>query len=287
MTQFPVILKDQEPLPSYALKLLLSLVEQHPDTIPTLVGQGFMHQITPVIQTHTGNPSGGVVQSIVGIIACITASKHVDMNMLYYEGLIDHVTAIFVDVATAANDILDAANSNELFLPLLEIVTNILKHLSRAVRRALQAKTSGEPSSQEYEDIAERLLQDSRPLSDFTGVLIQFLCHSDPEVRDSSLKCLYLVAELFGGEYEDVLADENIDSFAEALGSFDSKQKKQILRVIKRVLTSVEEHAQTLRDHGGVLLDAIRACKDSKGSSPDDVAVQTLAKEILGKVGST
>ncbi len=123
-------------------------------------------------------------------------------------------------------------------LPLLDSLNNTLKFVSREVRKALQAKTEAGPESEAQTQLAEKLLVESKPLVDMTGVLINFLCHEDPDVRDSVCRCLYLVVELFGGIYEDALSMENMECFAEALSTADNKKQKQLLRIIKRLISS-------------------------------------------------
>lgn len=287
MPQYDLILRDQDPLPAYGLKLLLSFLERSPEIIKTFLEQGLLCSLSQVLQSHAGGLSTGMTQSMVGLLDCVTSSKDVEMRVLYEQGLIDSVTSLCVDVVCLLNEDGPASeNSPALLLPLLDTLNNILKFVSREVRKALLAKGEDVADSENAAQLAEKLLVDSKPLADLTGILINFLCHDDSDVQDGACRCLYLMAELYGGVHEEALSLENIECFAEALSSSDIRRQKQLLRVVKRLIASNVQHIASVVSGGQVLIDVLQKIKDASASAnADSAAVQNLAQEIWVKLG--
>lgn len=287
LPQYRLILQDQDPLPAYGLKLLLSFLERSPDIIHTVIKQELLVSLSQILQSHTGRLDRGMVLSMVGLLDCVVSAKDVDVPSLFNQGLIDSLVSLFVDAADTQND--ENAPGNEtsvtMLLPLLDSLNNTLKFVSREVRKALQAKTEAGTENTSQTQLAEKLLVESRPLVDMTGVLINFLCHEDPDVRDSACRCLYLMVELFGGIYEDSLSMENMECFAEALSTADVKKQKQLLRIIKRLLSSHLQQSD-LVGNARVLVDVLQGLVNSTdSSSAEAVAVRGLVQEILQKLG--
>lgn len=287
LPQYRLILQDQDPLPAYGLKLLLSFLERSPDIIHTVIKQELLVSLSQILQSHTGRLDRGMVLSMVGLLDCVVSAEDVDVPSLFNQGLIDSLVSLFVDAADTQND--ENAPGNEtsvaMLLPLLDSLNNTLKFVSREVRKALQAKTEAGTENTSQTQLAEKLLVESRPLVDMTGVLINFLCHEDPDVRDSACRCLYLMVELFGGIYEDSLSMENMECFAEALSTADVKKQKQLLRIIKRLLSSHLQQSD-LVGNARVLVDVLQGLVNSTdSSSAEAVAVRGLVQEILQKLG--
>ena len=288
LPQYHLILQDQDPLPAYGLKLLLSFLERSPDIIHTVIKQELLVTMSQILQSHTDRLDRGMIQSMVGLLDCLVSAKDVDVSSLYNQGLIDSLVSLFVDAAETQNNQnspgCDAAVA--MLIPLLDSLNNTLKHVSREVRKALQAKTEAGTENAGQTQLAEKLLVESKPLVEMTGVLINFLCHEDPDVKDSACRCLYLMVELFGGIYEDSLSIENMECFAEALRTADVKKQKQLLRIIKRLLSSNEQHASNLEGHAQGLIDVIQELLNSiDSSSAEGAAVRALVQEILLKLG--
>ena len=241
--------------------------------------------MSQILQSHTGRLDRGMVQSIVGLLDCLVCAKDVDMSELFNQGLIDSLVSLFVDTADNQND--DGIPGNEAFvallLPLLDLLNNTLKYVSREVRKALQAKTESNSESTVQTQLAEKLLVESKPLVDMTGVLINFLCHEETDVGDSACKCLYLMVELFGGIYKDALSAENMEFFAEALSTADIKKRKQLLRIIKRLLSANSQVSDVARD-AQILVEVLQEIGKPQQSDAEALAVQSLVQEILVKL---
>jgi hypothetical protein len=216
--------------------------------------------------------------AIVSLLSHALVSKDVDMIILYQEGLIDSVKSLFIEVTSTLydDDNSDSEDASALLLPLLDTVNIILKYVSKEVRHALLEKNKGLATQ-----AAEALLLDTKPLADVTGALISLLGNQDCKVQDKACKNLYLVAELFGGLYEDAMSEENVRYFALALEANDDNQQKQLLRIIKRMISSNVNHPKSIVTHGQALIDVLKKLE----ANPKAVAVQTLAREILHKIG--
>ena len=86
--------------------------------------------------------------------------------------------SLFVDAADTENSLENDKNAPErdssvaILLPLLDSLNNTLKYVSREVRKALQAKTESGSENTDQTKLAEKLLVESKPLADLTGVLI-------------------------------------------------------------------------------------------------------------------
>lgn len=290
LPQYHLILQDQDPLPAYGLKLLLSFLERSPDIIHTVVNQKLLLTMSQILQAHTDRVDRGMILSMVGLLDCLVSAKDVDVSSLYDQGLIDSIVSVFVNIASTQNDENSPGNdaSVAMLLPLLDSLNNTLKYVSREVRKALQAKTEPGPENEAQTQLAEKLLVESKPLVNMTGVLINYLCHEDPDVGDSACRCLYLMVELFGGIYEDSLSMENMECFAEALSTADVKKQKQLLRIIKRLIPSDSQHSDVDGNGWQGFIDFLQGLVNTKNSaSAEEAAVQGLVQEILVKLGLT
>lgn len=289
LPQYHLILQDQDPLPAYGLKLLLSFLERSPDIIHKVVRQELLVTLSQILQSHSSRLDRGMVLNMVGLLDCLVSAKDVDVLVLFNQGLIDSLVSLFVDAADIQNDDNSPGSDSSVavLLPLLDSLNNTLKYVSREVRKALHAKTESGTESTGQTQLAEKLLVESKPLVDMTGVLINFLCHEDSDVRDSACRCLYLMVELFGGIYEDALSAENMECFAEALSTADVKKQKQLLRIVKRLLPS-SLHQGDNAGNAQALVAVLQGLVDSAdSSSAEEAAVQGLVQEILRKLGIT
>ncbi|KAL5018665.1 hypothetical protein ScPMuIL_004387 [Solemya velum] len=288
LPQFEQILLDQDPLPSYGLKLLLAIMEQNPHFIKQCEQTGLISVIFQVLLDHQNNPLSSAMQSIAGILNCLVSHKETNMRDIYDQGLIDYFTTLFFEVSAACFEIEDHAADSKtaisMLQTLLDALHNILKYVSEVVRKALQAKrTGGEASSKDAED-AEHLLLMNKSLTDVTGLLTQLFCHEDIDIQDLSVKCLSLLVQLFGGENREAMSPENMDYYARALKKSDSKKQKVLLRIVKRLVGTEKLHCESMRQQGGHLAEVIRNLVQT-ASSHADVALSSLAAEILKLTG--
>ncbi|KAF6101591.1 unc-51 like kinase 4 [Phyllostomus discolor] len=283
LPQYEPILTEPDPVPAYALKLLVAMTEHSPAFTRLVEESKLIPVIFEVILEHQENMLGNTMQSVVALLSNLVACKDSNMKLLYEQGLVRHVCHLFTETATLC---LDAdKNNNEtagaLLCSLLDILHGMLTYTSGVVRLALQAQKSGSGGDTQA---AEDLLLLCRPLTALTSLLVPLLPAEDPEVFEVSSKCLSILVQLYGGENPDSLSPENAESFADSLLSKeDPKEQKLLLRILRRMVTASEKHLESVRNAGG-LLRALELLAQA-GSSPADSAVASLAQEILQAVG--
>ncbi|XP_076433534.1 serine/threonine-protein kinase ULK4 isoform X8 [Peromyscus maniculatus bairdii] len=288
LPQYEHILLEPDPVPAYALKLLVAMTEHNPAFTRLVEESKLVPLIFEVIlvrmQEHQESILGNTMQSVIALLNNLVAYKDSNMQLLYEQGLVGHVCNMFTETATLC---LDSDNKNNtepaamLLTSLLDILLGMLTHTSSIVRQALQAQKSG---SRGDTQAAENLLLLSKPLTDLVSLLIPLLPNEDPEISEVSSKCLSILVQLYGGENPDSLSPENLETFADLLvAKEDPKDQKLLLRILRRMLTSNEKHLESLKNTGS-LLRALEHLAPAH-SSPVDSAVASLALELLQAVG--
>lgn len=284
LPQCEQILLDQDPLPSYALKLLAVLLSHSPGFIKQIAKHGLIPVIFQVLIDYQHNPLCSSVKTIVKILNCIVGQRDTDMNDLYEQGFIDQLIGLILGVVPCCLDQGDMRYkmSVEMLQNLLNTLQANLKYLFDVVKKAIQAKKHGAEDMKESHH-AEQLLLLNKTFIELDSILAQLLCHNDCDIQELATKSLSLMAQLFGGEDRDALSQENMVFFCQALKTADSKKQKVILRIIKRFVTADKCHADQLTQNGSELLSIIQSlCQ--RASSSADVAITSLASDIL-KIG--
>ncbi|XP_036047520.1 serine/threonine-protein kinase ULK4 [Onychomys torridus] len=284
LPQYEHILMEPDPVPAYALKLLVAMTEHNPAFTRLVEESKLVPLIFEVILEHQENFLGNTMQSVIALLNNLVAYKDSNMQLLYEQGLVGHVCSMFTETATLC---LDSDNKNNtepaamLLTSLLDILLGMLTHTSSIVRQALQAQKSG---SRGDTQAAENLLLLSKPLTDLISLLIPLLPSEDPEISEVSSKCLSILVQLYGGENPDSLSPENLETFADLLvAKEDPKDQKLLLRILRRMLTSNEKHLESLKNTGS-LLRALERLAPAQ-SSPVDSTVASLALELLQAAG--
>ncbi|KAL2804012.1 serine/threonine-protein kinase ULK4 isoform 1, partial [Daubentonia madagascariensis] len=285
LPQYEHILMEPDPVPAYALKLLVAMTEHNPTFTRLVEESKLIPLIFEVILEHQESILGNTMQSVIALLNNLVACKDSNMKLLYEQGLVTHVCNLFTETATLCLD-MDNKNHNEmaaaLLFSLLDILHGMLTYTSGVVRLALQAQKSGSGGDTQA---AEDLLLLSKPLTDLISLLIPLLPNEDPEIFDVSSKCLSILVQLYGGENPDSLSPENVETFAFLLVSKeDPKEQKLLLRILRRMITSNEKHVESLKNAGS-LLQALEQLAPASGSSADSV-VASLALEILKLLGT-
>ncbi|XP_075442815.1 serine/threonine-protein kinase ULK4 isoform X6 [Ascaphus truei] len=320
LPQYGRILLEPDPVPVYALKLLVALTEYSPAFIRnlskdanycTLMSFEFdvfsiLHEtallktfvkkmvieesklvpvLFQVVLTHQDNVLGNVIQNVISLLYNLVAQKDTNMKLLYEQGLVHHVSNIIIETAALyleADDKSQLKTANAQLILLLDILHCMLKHTSGVVRLVIQAQKSDQGGDTQA---AEYILLINKPLTDLISLLIQLLPSEDLEVYENSSQCLSLMVQLYGGDTQDSMSPDNMESFAQILLSKrEPKQQKLLLRVIKRLITSNEKHLESMKDDGAVLLHTLETLAHD-ASLGTDAAVTSLALEALGTVG--
>ncbi|XP_026699377.1 serine/threonine-protein kinase ULK4 isoform X1 [Athene cunicularia] len=285
LPQYEHILMAPDPLPVYALKLLVTLT-QHSSASVSLVEEIHLFPVLfQVILKHQDCILGYTMQSVIALLNNIVANKSMNMMLLFEEGLTHHICDLLIETVSLYLEEDDKSNTktaNALLLSLLDILRYMLMYTAGIVRQTLQAKKSGTGGDTQA---AEDVLLINKPLMDLISLLIQLLPSEDTEVFLSASQCLSLLVQLYGGNSQESMSPENIDSFAEVLKSKkDTKQLKLLLRIVKRLITSNEKCLESLKNDGNALIQTLESLAQT-ASSHANVAVASLAFEILRMVG--
>nr|XP_042138122.1 serine/threonine-protein kinase ULK4 [Peromyscus maniculatus bairdii] len=292
LPQYEHILLEPDPVPAYALKLLVAMTEHNPAFTRLVEESKLVPLIFEVILEHQESILGNTMQSVIALLNNLVAYKDSNMQLLYEQGLVGHVCNMFTETATLC---LDSDNKNNtepaamLLTSLLDILLGMLTHTSSIVRQALQAQNSGWRGqigeAPMVKPVGAGLEQHIIPGRTYSTLSAYFqLPSEDPEISEVSSKCLSILVQLYGGENPDSLSPENLETFADLLvAKEDPKDQKLLLRILRRMLTSNEKHLESLKNTGS-LLRALEHLAPAH-SSPVDSAVASLALELLQAVG--
>ncbi|XP_036395440.1 serine/threonine-protein kinase ULK4 [Megalops cyprinoides] len=292
LPQYESLLLEPDPVPAYALKLLVSLTE-HSSPVNRLIEESrLLPAIFQVISDHQSNLLGSTMQNAAALLSNLTGQRDANLQPFYQEGLVEVLHNVLMDVGMQylVEEEPARLKGSSVLLSLLEVLHNVLKSTSAVVRQALQAKKyyAGVDTQ-----AAEGLLLINKPLTDFISLLIQMLPSGDAELYEEASQCLSLLVQLYGGDSPDCLCPENLLSLAGVLEMQPHpKQQRLLLRVIKRLITSRENSSGNLQEVGSKLVSVLQRLAQSASQvkvkrswSHADVTVTSLASEILKAIG--
>ncbi|XP_077997486.1 serine/threonine-protein kinase ULK4-like [Glandiceps talaboti] len=284
LPQYEQILLDQDPLPSYGLKLLLALIERSPAYIKEIQELMLIPVLFQVLVDHQNVPTSSAMRNILAILHTMVSHRETNMMMLYEQGMVDHLCNVFYQAVKLYSDMdekTDSKTLTQLLTSLIDLLLVILKYVSNVVRLVLQTKKGGGEADTQG---AENLLLTNKPFVELTSHLIHLLCHDDRDIQNQACNGLSLMAQLFGGEHSEIMSADSMECFAIALPKFDAKKQKLLLRVIKRAVSADKHHIAVIKEKGQVLIDSILHLSQT-ASSHADVAVSSLAADILKSIG--
>ncbi|XP_051468770.1 serine/threonine-protein kinase ULK4 isoform X2 [Apus apus] len=285
LPQYEQILMAPDPVPMYALKLLVALTEHSPAFVSLVEEIHLFPVLLQVILEHRDSILGNTMQTAIALLNNMVASKSTNMMLLLEEGLTRHICNLLIETVALyleANYKSSTKTANALLLSLLNILHCMLMYTVNIVRQTLQAQKSGAGGDTQA---AEDLLVINKPLADLISPLIQLLPSEETEMFESASQCLLLLVQLYGGNSQESMSPENMDSFAEVLKSRkDARQLKLLLRVLKRLITSNEKRSGSLKNGGDALIQTLENLAQT-ASSHTGVTIASLAFEILRTVG--
>ncbi|KAL9868964.1 serine/threonine-protein kinase ULK4 isoform 2-T3 [Geothlypis trichas] len=285
LPQYEHILLAPDPIPMYALKLLVALTDRSPASVSLMEENHLFPVLFQVILRYQDSMLGNTMQTVIVLLNNIVANKSVNMIALFQEGLTHHVCNLLTKVVALylkADDKRNTKTPNVLLGSLLDILQYMLTYTANIVRQTLQAQKSGAGGDTQA---AEDLLLINKPLTDLISPLIQLLPSEDTEIFLSASQSLLLLVQLYGGSNEKSMSPENMSSFAEVLKSKeDPRELKLLLKIVKRLITSNKKHLESLKNDGDALIQALESLVQT-ASSDVDSAVAPLAFEILRAVG--
>ena len=279
------ILQDHDPIPLYGLKLLQTYIERNKDCVHTLIENGILLQILSLFETLQNDTRSSALVSIVNIIACIVSTTNKDLRLLCRQGLVDYLMSAFIAASSVLEDDETGESASVLFLPLLDTLRQLLKSLEVQAKRIVRfSETAGKLKtgrSQESLNV-EQLLQKCKSLTGLNGVLITLQCFDDEDVQDWACHCLYMSAELFGGEYDKTFSEDDLECLTDAIQLSNDKRKKILLKVVRRLVTSNQSLLRVLQRRGDELRQYLsEIVADNKTTTPEQEAVKIAANEVL------
>nr|DBA24863.1 TPA: hypothetical protein GDO54_012461 [Pyxicephalus adspersus] len=237
LPQYDKILLEPDPVPVYALKLLVPLTEYSPAFIRDIEDSNLVSYLFQMILTHQDNVLGNAIQNVISLLNNLVLHKGTNMKLLYEQGLVHHVSNLIVETSALyleVDDKIRLKTANAQLLQLLDILHCMLKYTSGVVRLVIQAQKNGQEADAQA---AEDLLLVNRPLTDLISLLIQLLPSEDLEIFENTSQCLSLMAQLYGVDSQDSMTTDNMESFAQVLlMRREPKHQKLLLRVIKRLV---------------------------------------------------
>uniref|UniRef100_A0A8C0FLM8 Unc-51 like kinase 4 n=1 Tax=Bubo bubo TaxID=30461 RepID=A0A8C0FLM8_BUBBB len=238
LPQYEHILIAPDPVPVYALKLLVALTEHSSASVSLVEEIHLFPVLFQVILKHQDSILGNTMQTVIALLNNMVANKSTNMMLLFEEGLTHHICNLLIETVSLyleEDDKSSTKTANALLLSLLDILHCMLMYTADIVRQTLQAQKSGTGGDTQA---AEDLLLINKPLMDLISLLIQLLPSEDTEIFLSASQCLSLLVQLYGGNSQESMSPENMDTFAEVLKSKKGTgQLKLLLRIVKRLVT--------------------------------------------------
>ncbi|XP_051262428.1 serine/threonine-protein kinase ULK4 isoform X2 [Dicentrarchus labrax] len=316
LPRYESLLRATEPIPLYALKLLVSMTEhstqicsliKHSRILPT-VFQLIMFQRCALngrlweklmskkvacpwdnFTTNSSNVTSGMIQNAVALLCNLSGDTVLDLEPPYQQDLIEVVVSTLSEAALVHLDEEGHAGkkvSHLVLQALLELLHNILKQTSVVVRSALQSQRLSCPAVEM--EAAEKLLLENRPLSQLSTHLIHMLSTENQEVWEECIQCLSLLVQLFGGEGYDCLSPSCLQSFSHTLRTHMHTETPRIqrttLRIIKRLVQTTEQSDWLECPEGAELMCLLQDITTSNRCHAD---VVPLAAEILQEISGS
>ncbi|CAL9705401.1 unnamed protein product [Knipowitschia caucasica] len=288
LSRYESLLRASEPIPVYAIKLLVSMTEHSAQICRLIKHSTILPVVFQLIMACNNNVTSGMVQNAVALLCNLSGDTILDLEPVHQQGLAEVVVKTLTDVASVHLDgrLSDRRRVSQpvqpTLPPLLELLHNILKQTSSVVRTALQSQRLSCPAVET--EAAEKLLLANRPLSQVSTHLIHLLSAEHQEVWEESLQCLSILVQLYGGEGQDCLSASCLCSFVHVLRSHTEhiRALRTALWIIKRLMqtTGTDKSQWTTSSEGGQLLAVIQELSQSDRCHAE---VVSLAAEIISQ----
>lgn len=117
------------------------------------------------------------MQNAVIVLYFLVCQRDSLIEELYEGGLIDCVVSILTD-AFSSSEIQDSKQGMMVIQSITDLAHAILKRVSEVVRKAIEAKKSNAENAEREGEAAERLLLNTKNLTDITCILTKLVCRS-------------------------------------------------------------------------------------------------------------
>ncbi|XP_044062547.1 serine/threonine-protein kinase ULK4 isoform X3 [Siniperca chuatsi] len=289
LPRYESLLRASEPIPLYALKLLVSMTEHSTQICRLIKHSRILPSVFQLIMANISNVTSGMVQNAVALLCNLSGDTVLDLEPQYQQGLIEVVVSTLTEAALVQLDGEGHAVrkvSHLVLQALLELLHNILKQTSVVVRSALQSQRVSCPAV--VMDAAEKLLLENRPLSQLSTHLIHMLSAENQEVWEESIQCLSLLVQLYGGEGYDCLSPSCLQNFTHVLRTHmhirTPRIQRTTLRIIKRLVQTTERSDWSECPEGAGLMSLLQDITTSNRCHAD---VVPLAAEVLQEISGS
>ncbi|XP_024917447.1 serine/threonine-protein kinase ULK4 isoform X2 [Cynoglossus semilaevis] len=286
LPRYESLLEAAEPVPLYALKLLVSMTEYSKLMCRLIKSSRILPTVFQLITANSSKETGSVVvQNAVALLCNLTEDTTSDLKPLHHAGLMEVVVKTLSEaVVTHQSGDGHVRKTDQLVLPaVLELLHNVLKRTSVIVRSALKSQRLSCPA--EEMEAAEKVLLANRPLSQLSTHLIHMLLTDDQEVWEESLQCLSLLVQLYGGQGHGPLSPSCLKSFSHALRTTtrtrSTRAQRTTLRIIGRLVQTADA-GDWLKCPEGVELTS--QLQDISLSNRFNADVIQLATEIVMEI---
>ncbi|KAM8734994.1 serine/threonine-protein kinase ULK4 isoform 1-T2 [Acanthopagrus schlegelii] len=289
LPRYESLLRAVEPIPLYALKLLVSMTEHSTPICRLIKHSRILPTVFQLIMANSSNVTSGLIQNAVALLCNLSGDTILDLEPPHQQGLIELMVNTLSEAALVHLNGEGHAGrkvSHLVLQALLELLHNILKQTSVVVRSALQSQRLSCPAVEM--EAAEKLLLENRPLSQLSIHLIHMLSAENQEVWEESIQCLSLLVQLYGGEGYDCLSPSCLRSFSHVLRTHIHTETPRIqrttLRIIKRLVQTTERSDWLECPEGEGLRSLL---EDITTSNRCHVDVVPLAAEILQEISGS
>uniref|UniRef100_A0A6Q2ZCW1 Protein kinase domain-containing protein n=1 Tax=Esox lucius TaxID=8010 RepID=A0A6Q2ZCW1_ESOLU len=226
--RYESLLLEPDPVPVYALKLLVALTEHSRLACRSLTS---CPCLLCCVQEHQGNLLGGTMQNATALLSNLTGPKDADLQPFYQQGLVEVVCSVFSQAAILYAEMEESPgkrSSHVLLLALLDTLHNVLKSTSYVVRLAVQ------------------VCQLYTPGCVCSWVCVCLPC-GDVEVYEEASQCLSLLMQLYGGDGPSALCPLNLQRLSQTLQlQTQPRQQRLLLRIIRRLVSRGPAHRRHL-----------------------------------------
>ncbi|XP_044062546.1 serine/threonine-protein kinase ULK4 isoform X2 [Siniperca chuatsi] len=255
LPRYESLLRASEPIPLYALKLLVSMTEHSTQICRLIKHSRILPSVFQLIMANISNVTSGMVQNAVALLCNLSGDTVLDLEPQYQQGLIEVVVSTLTEAALVQLDGEGHAVrkvSHLVLQALLELLHNILKQTSVVVRSALQ------------------------------------LSAENQEVWEESIQCLSLLVQLYGGEGYDCLSPSCLQNFTHVLRTHmhirTPRIQRTTLRIIKRLVQTTERSDWSECPEGAGLMSLLQDITTSNRCHAD---VVPLAAEVLQEISGS
>eukprot|EP01116_Phalansterium_solitarium_P006147 TRINITY_DN18452_c0_g1_i1.p1 TRINITY_DN18452_c0_g1~~TRINITY_DN18452_c0_g1_i1.p1 ORF type:complete len:1283 (+),score=487.38 TRINITY_DN18452_c0_g1_i1:196-4044(+) len=237
------LLLDDDPMPSWALKLINLLLDRNPSLVTHLQRQELVPIFFRFFQPENANNS--LVN--VRLIKKVVESPDIDKDLVYRLDIVRKLSAV-IKYATA--------RSIDTFLePALDIVYQLLSNASAR----------------------SEFIVANEPLLDNITAFVRLLTHPDPQISERSSRCISIIPMMYGANFHELIVSHgNLAYITQAVDKGPPAVQKYVLSALK-LITSQSPRLMNyvLRDEA--LYGAIRHLT----MAPRGSKIATLAGQIL------